>query len=139
MFEDVGAKTVSTMKSGSEQMNTKEAELAETFARIEANVASYRALANAIASEVLGEAEMIIDVVATCRTYGPVMILSVPMDGFALRLQIEGTEARHPPRKAFAPNLRQRIEEAKVHGDRFVSDWRTCAARSRRRSPATAG
>jgi len=108
------------MKSGHEQMNIKDAERAESFGRIEANVESYHAGAISIASDVLGGAEVVVDVVATYWTDGPVIILSLLMNGFALRLQIEGTQAQHPPHKDFMLKLRQRIGEAKVHGDRFM-------------------
>lgn len=88
---------------------------------IEANLPAYRAAASAVVRDVLGGVEVSVDVATTPRSDGSVILLSVPMGRFALRLQVDGTQARHAPRKDFASKLRQRIEEALTHADRFAS------------------
>lgn len=88
---------------------------------IEANLQAYRAAASTVVRDVLGAVEVSVEVATTPRSDGSVILLGVPMGRFALRLQVDGTQARHAPRKDFASKLRQRIEEALTHADRFAS------------------
>lgn len=93
----------------------------ESASAIEATIPYYRSEANAIVHEMLGDVEVSVDVVTSSRIYGPVILVTVPMDRFALRLYVEGTDARQPPCSDFRQKLRKRIDEARTHGERFVA------------------
>ena len=82
--------------------------------------AAYQNEVSAIAREMLGDVDAVVEEVASDRTKGPALLISLPFDGFHLRLSFSGAEASHPPRAEFGDVLQRRISEASAAGGRFV-------------------
>jgi hypothetical protein len=87
---------------------------------MEANVPLYRAEADTIINALIGRGQAVVEIETVPRNCEPVLLITLAVDGFQLRLIVEDREARHPPRKDFGQKLRSRIEEAQAQGAGFL-------------------